>query len=132
MRLYTGESSVKNKPYLHILRDHIPSILNFWFDTFNWGYGYFSCAAGEHLNKQIKTMETSETNQDSNRFKTIMHIRMVRQFHFTSSFIKDKVVTVKCSRCKQIGHNRKNKSCPMHPEQPRLYFSDSDSEDINS
>ena len=127
MRLYTGESSIKNKPYLHILRDHVPSILKFWYGMLGFGYGYFSCSAGEHLNKQIKTMER-ETNQDSARFRTVMRIRMINQFHFTESVIRNKV-SITCSRCKQIGHNRKNKSCPMHPDQPQMLFDETDNEE---
>lgn len=127
MRLYCGENSVKKKPYLHILRDHIPNILMFWYKKLNWGYGYFSCMAGEHLNKQIKTMEVCETNQGNDRFKVVMRMMRIRQFHFTSAIFKE-TVTITCSRCKLQGHNRKNKSCPMHPDQPELTFADTDDE----
>ena len=31
-------------------------------------------------------------------------------------------------KCKQYGHNKKNKNCPMHPDQPELVFMQSDDE----
>ena len=34
LRVVCGEKAVKNKPYLHILRDHIPGLLKFWFGMF--------------------------------------------------------------------------------------------------
>ena len=33
-----------------------------------------------------------------------------------------------CSACKQKGHNKKNKNCPLHPSQVQLDFSDTDDE----
>ena len=126
MKLCCGDSSVKKKPYLHLLREHIPDILKFWYNMFEWGYGFFHCSAGEHLNKQMKKIERYDTNQDSNRFCSTLKIIRLRQFHYSTSIFKNEESDVTCSRCKQRGHNRKNKSCPMHPDQPQLYFPDSD------
>jgi len=130
MKQVCGESVVKSKPYLHILRDHIPKLIKFWFDMFGWGYGYFTCMAGEHLNKQIKQIESNETNRGSDRFLTVLRITRARQFYYSASLFKT-FFNKKCSRCNQYGHNKKNKSCPMHPEQPQLTFPDSDDDDDN-
>ena len=92
-----------------------------------WRYGYFSYTAGEHLKKQLKTIESCETNQCKNRFQVIMQINKIKQFHFTDTISKNTVTTT-CSKCKQTGHNRQNKSCHMHPVQPRISFPDSDDE----
>ena len=127
MRVVCGEKAVKNKPYLHILRDHVPGLLRFWYDMLNWGYGYFTCMGSEHLNKQIKQIEMHETNRSCDRFEETMRICRIRQFYYSKS-IFNSFTTKKCSRCNQIGHNRKNKSCPMHPDQPNLDFPDTDEE----
>ena len=97
-------------------------------NLFGWGYGIFCCNAGEHLNKRIKTFELSATNMDNNRFFTIVRLIRMKQLVFTKSILKSKVM-VKCSACNQDGHNRKNKSCPMHPSHPPLEFDDSDIEE---
>lgn len=54
---------------------------------------------------------------------------MLRIQHFyypENMFAKTRDVT--CSVCKQPGHTKKNKSCPMHPSQPVIEFQDSDDE----
>ena len=43
-------SCVKGKPYMHILQDHVSEWMLFWGKIMSWGYGYFSCNGGEHLN----------------------------------------------------------------------------------
>ena len=100
----------------------------FWYELFGWGYGYFSCTAGEHLNKRGKELECKDTNQDDSRFTSILQMFHVKQFYYTDSiFPTSKVIT--CSSCKNEGHNKKNKSCPLHPSQPPLYFPDSDKDE---
>ena len=96
-------------------------------DLFQWGYGYFSTNAGEHLNKRIKFYELSETNLDKDRFYTITHLIRTKQFHFTSCIMPSNT-KVTCSACNEMGHNRKNKCCPMHPSHPMLEFGDGDDE----
>jgi len=125
---YSMGRSTGKKPYLHILREHVADFMKFWA-VLGWGYGYFSCNAGEHLNKCIKNLELHSTNLDHNRFLTIMRILRSKQFHFPESIYTPAESTVQCSSCKQVGHNKKNKNCPLHPDQPELYFSDSDSDD---
>ena len=56
-----------------------------WEELMDWGYGYFSCTAGEHLNKIIKTMEVEHTNLSANRFETIVQNISAKQFNFSSS-----------------------------------------------
>lgn len=73
--------------------------------------------AGEHLNKQIKQIESGETNQDLNRFKTVTKLCRVRQFYYSSMIFKT-FYEKKCSRCHQHGH----------PEQPMMVFPNSDDE----
>ena len=97
-------------------------------DLFGWGYGYFSTNGGEHLNKRIKHYELSETNLSQYRFKTIIHLIRTKQFYFTESIMPSEK-TITCSACNQQGHNRKNKSCPMHPSHPSIEFEDSDIEE---
>ena len=122
--------SCARKPYLHYLREHIGDLMIFWGESLGWGYGYFNCNAGEHLNKRIKQLEFSCTNLNQDRFKTIMQTLRVKQFYFTDGVLKEKK-DVTCSACKIPGHNRKNKSCPLHPSQPEPYFSDSETEDLH-
>jgi len=114
-------------PYLHYLRNHVPDLMELYMQLFNWGYGYMSTNAGEHLNKRIKQIEISQTNMDTNRFYTVIHIMRSKQFEFTNSVFPCKT-TVKCSACGQEGHNKKNKSCPMHPSHPPITFDNSDGE----
>ena len=51
---YAGTTTICGLPYLHYLRNHIGDLTMFYTDYFGWGYGMFSCNAGEHLNKRIK------------------------------------------------------------------------------
>ncbi|XP_066914971.1 uncharacterized protein [Clytia hemisphaerica] len=115
-------------PYLHYLRNHVGDLMKLYMRLFNWGYGYFSTNAGEHLNKRIKQTELSHTNMDEKRFFTIMHIFRTKQFEFTHSIMPSKSKPITCSACNQQGHNKKNKSCPMHPSHPPLVFDETDDE----
>ena len=128
MKDHCGDGAVKKKPYLHILRDHVPGLLKFWYSKLGWGYGYFHCSAGEHLNKQMKQLERYGTNNSDDRFMKVLTTIRLRQFHFNNSLFK-KESNIICSRCLQAGHNRRNKSCPRHPDQPQLYFPLTDEED---
>jgi len=101
------------------------------YDLFGWGYGVYCCHAEEHLNKVIKTVESTGTNFDSKRFYAIAHFLRSKQFVFTNCILSNEK-RFKCTACKQEGHNRKNKSCPMHPSHPQIEFEESDSEDIIS
>lgn len=115
-------------PYLHILRWHIGHHMVFFAKFFNFGYGYLSTNAGEHLNKIIKKKELAGTNLDEKRFQKIITDISVKQFHFTTSIMQDKS-DKKCSACNGIGHNKKNRSCPLHPSHPKMTFDESDDED---
>lgn len=124
---YSMGKCTSKKPYLHILRDHISKTMKFYGETLGWGYGYFNCNAGEHLNKLIKTQEIDCTNLDQNRFLTIIRNLRVKQFYYPDGIFSKNMV--KCSRCQQPGHNKRNKNCPEHPDQPRLNdFADSEDE----
>ena len=120
-------SGVERLPYFHYLRSHIGNLMEFYMEYFGWGYGMFTCNAGEHLNKIIKTSEMHDTNISTNRFLSIVHTLRMKQLIFSDSVLKDPV-TIKCSACCQTGHNRKNKSCPMHPSHPEIEFDKSDEE----
>ena len=50
-----------------------------------------------------------------------------KQFEFTSSIMPARL-EITCSTCNQSGHNRKNKSCPLHPSHPVLEFEESGDE----
>ena len=102
--------------------------MQFALDHFGFGYGVFNCNAGEHLNKVIKTMQLTGTNMGENHLKKIIRNLRIMQFEYPESIIP-KEVTVVCSKCKQVGHNRKNKTCPLHEIHPPLQFSDSEPED---
>ena len=115
-------------PYLHYLRQHIGKLMALHFRLFGWGYGYFSTNAGEHLNKRIKFYELSETNLDINRFYTVIHLIRTKQFEFPECIMPSKK-EITCSACNQSGHNRKNKSCPLHPSHPIIDFEESDTEE---
>ena len=112
--------------YIHLLSDHIPTWMVLWCELLEFGYGVFSAASGEHLNKQVKFLELGHTDLSGNRYAQIMRLLRVRAFHFPAMLLDDPSRDQTCSRCNQKGHNRKNKMCPMHPSQPALKFSDSD------
>lgn len=95
---------------------------------FGIGYGVFCCHAGEHLNKLIKTSELRDTNLDENRFVKVTHLMRAKQLIFTDIILKKKS-SVKCGACGVVGHNRKNKSCPLHPSHPLIEFGVSDTEE---
>ena len=125
---YGLTSMVSAKPYLHILREHIGTFMCFWSNHLGWGYGVFNCNGGEHLNKRIKCMEFGETNLKSDRFAKIMRNMRVKQLYYPDNLFT-KGNEISCSACHEVGHNKKNKHCPMHPENIHLEFSDSDSDD---
>ena len=112
-------------PYLHYLRNHIGDLMQLYIELFNWGYGYMSTNAGDHLNKRIKQMEIAQINMNTKQFHMIIHLMRSKQFEFTSSVFPT-ITTITCSACGQDGHNKKNKSCPMHPSHPPITFEDSD------
>ena len=120
-------SCTGGKPYLHILREHIPFYLKILGECLNWGYGYFNCNAGEHLNKRVKCMEFGATNLGDDRFICIMRQMRVKQLHEPQEIFRNSI-EVRCTVCHEIGHNRKNKNCPLHPDRVEIYFSDSDDE----
>jgi len=120
-------SGLERLPYFHYLRNHLGQLMEFYFDYFEWGYGMFCCNAGEHLNKIIKTSEVHDTNLGANRFLTIVRTIRMKQFIYTKSVIKEGT-SIKCSACNDIGHNRKNKSCPMHSSHPPIFFDESEDE----
>ena len=67
---------------------------------------------------------------DRQRFYTVTHMMRLKQFEFTTSIMPDKKETT-CSACKQSGHNKKNKSCPMHPSHPSIQFEESEDEEVD-
>ena len=76
----------------------------------------------------IKTMEINGTNLDDHHLGRIVRNIRIKQFVYPESIIP-REVTVKCSACNQVGHNKKNKSCPLHEIHPELTFSDSEDEE---
>ena len=68
-----SSSMLNSLPYMHILCNHIGEFMTIHYHLFGWGYGVYCCHAGEHLNKVIKTVESTGTNYDSKRFYTIAH-----------------------------------------------------------
>ena len=127
LKEYGPAQCTANLPYLHILRNHFPQQMQFWFEMLGWGYGYFSSVASEHLNKSIKTLEWSSTNRDTKRFLTITRKIPTQQFYYTYTlFTENRNIT--SSGCQQPSHNKNNKNCLMHPSQPAIYFEDSDNE----
>ena len=86
---YSSGSCTGKKPYLHILREHISEFMEFW-SSIGYGYGYFNCNAGEHLNKRVKTLELHNTNLDTDRVASIARIIRLKQFHFPESIYKSK------------------------------------------
>ena len=128
---YSLGKSTSRKPYLHILREHVPKFMKFW-SKIGFGYGCFNCNAGEHLNKRIKTLEMSGTNFSTNRFGNVARIIGLKQFHYPESVFQAKDHNVLCSVCHEVGHNKKNKNCKKHKSQPQLEeFEKSDGEEEN-
>ena len=117
--------SVTKVPYLHVLRDHVANIMEFWFRSLGWGYGYFSCMASEHLNKVLKEVEYEETS-----FGTTSLHQAVRKTRLRAIFYPATLFTattnIICSACKQAGHNRRNELCPA--KRPHCEIESSDDE----
>ena len=125
---YAPAKCTDGKPYMHILRDHIYDIMKFWGEVCDWGYGYFNCNGSEHLNKRIKSMEHDVTNMKEDRFLVIMRHLRIKQLHYPEElFQENRKIT--CTACKQEGHNKKNKNCPLHECQVQLEFSDTDDDE---
>ena len=101
--------------------------MEFWGKHLNWGYGYFNCNGGEHLNKRIKCMEFGSTNLQSDRFSCIVRSMRVKQIHHPEQILH-KITEKTCSACMEVGHNKKNKNCPMHPSRLTIDFSESEEE----
>ena len=127
-KTYTLGMATGRKPYLHILREHIADIMQFWA-VIGFGYGCFNCNGSEHLNKRIKTLELNSTNLDCDRYATIMRRMRLKQLHFPESVFEEVSSTLKCTKCNQYGHNKKNKNCPMHPSQPEMSDFEDDTEE---
>ena len=126
---YNGLSACSVKmPYLHILRNHVGDFMQLYGQLFGWGYGFFSTNAGEHLNKVIKQYESSSTNLDERRFERVIRILRIQQFEYAENLFK-KTRDIICSKCNQSGHNKKNRSCPLHETHPRIEFNESDSDE---
>ena len=123
---YALQDCTHKVTYIHLLLDHIPEWMVIWCKLLDLGYGAFSGASGEHLNKLIKSLELGHTDLSGNRFQQIVQLMRVRAFHYPHMLLDDPSRDQTCSRCNQKGHNKKNKSCPMHPSQPAPAFSDSD------
>ena len=121
------ENKLVDLPYMHYLRNHVGELMVVAMEMFGFGYGYFNCNAGEHLNKIIKTQEMANTNLSPERFAKIIRNLRIKQFIYPESIIPTET-TVKCSACGQHGHNRKNNSCPNHESHIDLHFSDSEGE----
>ena len=117
--------------YVHILLDHIPTWMVLWCSLLQVGYRVFSAASGEHLNKQVKFLELGHTDLSKNRFAEIMRLLRVRAIHYPMLLLDESSRDQTCSRCHQKGHNRKNKSCPMHPSHPPPTFSDSEPDECS-
>lgn len=129
LQSWAGGNSTFGLPYLHIMTRHIGKMGLLWGNFLNWGYGYFLCTAGEHLNKRIKVMELNDTNLDNFRFQSIVRSMRSKQFFYADSIYHIRK-ELTCFRCHEKGHNRKNKCCPLHPSQPQVEFelSDDDNE----
>lgn len=125
-----GTTAIKGHPYLQYLRNHVGGLIVLYAYLFKRGYGMLCCNAGEHLNKRIKFSEISETNMNKSRFLMVMHMMRLKQFSFTDC-IMHTTKEIKCSACQQVGHNKKNKSCPMHPSHPSIQFDESDDEKLD-
>ena len=128
-RFFPNECSSKHH-YMHVLRDHIWPLMKFWHRHLNWGYGMFSTAAGEHLNKRLKVYEADHTSstQGTARFERILHMFRVGLLHYPKSTLRESAAKVTCSACGEKGHTRKNKLCPNHIAPGPIVFADSGDE----
>lgn len=113
-------------PYLHVLSDHVPVWMDYWFTMLGWGYGMFSSSSGEHLNKVVKHLELCHSNLSGNRFAQIVRLMRTRLLFYPEMLFDQSHHKVKCSACHQEGHNKKSRMCPLHPSQPALEFDDDD------
>lgn len=119
-------ASMHKVTYVHLLVDHIPTWMELWCEVLGFGYGIFTGSSGEHLNKLVKILEMTHTNLSKSRFEQIIQLLHVRAFHYPDMLLDESARDQTCSRCHQKGHNKKNKSCPLHPSHPPPVYSDSD------
>ena len=89
LKKWAGGASTFALPYLHIMLSHIGDFMIVWGQLLGWGYGYFSCTAGEHLNKRIKVKEISGTNLSVLRFADIIRDMRIKQFFYMDSICKE-------------------------------------------
>lgn len=115
-------------PYMHILREHIAPLMLFWYKALGWGYGMFSCAASEHLNKRLQILECDHTSRKVSRFHSIIRSLRILWFHYPNSLFVSEKSKITCSACGQTGHNKKNRLCPHHSTVPEEFLP-SDAED---
>ena len=84
--------------YMHVLRDHVPGLMEFWFTALNWGYGMFSTTAGEHLNKRLKIYEAEHTVQGDDRFARIIYTFMAHLSGCTFEWDVENVIVLVLAR----------------------------------
>ena len=121
LEMWSSGKSSDGLVYLHVMTSHIGKMMTIWGELLNFGYGYFSCTAGEHLNKTIKKEECNHANYDEHRFEQVVVNMRIKQFCYPTTFMHKKR-EMACSACNMKGHNKKNKCCPMHPNHPQLEF----------
>ena len=79
---YALQDCTHKVTYIHLLLDHIPEWMVIWCKLLDLGYGAFSGASGEHLNKLIKSLELGHTDLSGNLFQQIVRLMRVRAFHY--------------------------------------------------
>ena len=109
-RLYTHKMT-----YVHLLYDHIAVWMALWHNLLSIGYGAFSGASVEHLNKLIKSLELGRTNFSGNWFQQIIRLQRVWAFHYPEMLLDDTSQNQTCSRCKQDRCNNKKKKTIVSP-----------------
>ena len=123
-----ARKSVENQPVMEVSAKEALEMLLGRVDLSQRGYNNLRDILAHFIYQIIKTMEINGTNLDDHHLGRIVRNIRIKQFVYPESIIP-REVTVKCSACNQVGHNKKNKSCPLHEIHPELTFSDSEDEE---
>ena len=102
--------------YMHILRAHVPDMMQQVYQTWGVGLGMFSTQASEHGNKMAKAALkylSGFTGHQTNKFDMFMRHRLLQLLVFTDT-IPTVGVHDKCKACGEVGHRKNNTLCKMY------------------
>ena len=108
-----GASSIESKSYLHVLVECLPRFITFWYTHLGIGPAVWSTSCGESKNVHCSQGEHHHSNGSSDSMIQVMSYDM-RSCCYCPSTVTKRQQT--CSKCSEMGHNKKNMSCPEHED----------------